>query len=119
MLELRRPEIGKDVSLWHSILALISDKSDEWQDSVEAMFTGFDEDGDGQITVLEFMRGLKAIGVEIQSSDQVVAFAREIDADGDGEVGTRIRDGERYEAAAFPSSFHNLLLFSMMIVAGP
>lgn len=86
MLELRRPELGKDVSLWHSILELISDKSDEWQDSVEAMFTGFDEDGDGQITVLEFMRGLKAIGVEIQSSDQVVAFAREIDTDGDGEV---------------------------------
>lgn len=96
-VEVRRPEVGKDVSLWVSILALISDAADEWQSSVEAMFAGFDEDGDGHITVLEFVRGLKALGVQLTSSDQVVAFAREIDTDGDGEVRDKAAAARRWQ----------------------
>jgi Ca2+-binding EF-hand superfamily protein len=99
-MELRRPGVGKDVSLWVSILALISDEAGEWQSSVEAMFAGFDEDGDGQITVLEFVRGLKALGVQLTSSDQVVAFAREIDTDGDGEVSWQQQQQQQIVRAA-------------------
>jgi calmodulin len=77
--------VSRDEFLVWSVLSRESGSKDK-KVLAQQMFEIFDRDGDGSIQIselVEVLRGLKNTGL---TTDEIVALALELDANGDGEI---------------------------------
>jgi len=72
---------------WDAILAAV-DGNDKFDASVQRLFTRFDADGSGEISVKELAKGLKGLGVDLNEAE-VSAWMAEVDSDFSGAISLR------------------------------
>ena len=70
---------------WGKILKIAQEDPKGWKERIKSMFMRFDADGSGDIDVEELGAGLSSLGVKLKS-EELHAFASDIDDDGGGTI---------------------------------